>query len=123
VSAEIEEPGVAGTLRLDKWLWHARFFKSRTQAAAFCAEGRLRLNRRHIDRAHALVRVGDVLTFALGKLVRVVQVRALGARRGPPAEARLLYDDLAPPEPSSDMRLADRDSDTTDLPSEAAPST
>lgn len=123
MSAEIEEPGVAGTLRLDKWLWHARFFKSRTQAAAFCAEGRLRLNRRHIDRAHALVRVGDVLTFALGKLVRVVQVRALGARRGPPAEARLLYDDLAPPEPSPDMRLADRDSDTTDLPSEAAPST
>lgn len=119
----MEERGDAGTLRLDKWLWHARFFKSRTQAAAFCAEGRLRLNRRHIDRAHAPVRVGDVLTFALGKLVRVVQVRGLGARRGPPAEARQLYDDLAPPEPSPEGWLADRDADTTDLPSEAAPST
>lgn len=81
-------------LRLDKWLWHARFFKSRSLAAAFCAEGRLRLNRRHIDRASAPVRVGDVLTFPLGNAIRVVRVLALGQRRGPPAEARTLYQDL-----------------------------
>ena len=82
------------TLRLDKWLWHARLFKSRSQAAAFCAEGRARLNRRHIDRPSAAVRVGDVLTFPLGNAIRVVRVRALGQRRGPPAEARTLYVDL-----------------------------
>ena len=82
------------TLRLDKWLWHARFFKSRSQAAAFCAEGRLRLNRRHIDRASAPVRVGDVLTFPLGNAIRVVRVVALGKRRGPASEARTLYADL-----------------------------
>jgi ribosome-associated heat shock protein Hsp15 len=82
------------TLRLDKWLWHARFFKSRSQAASFCAEGRLRLNRRHIDRASATLRVGDVLTFPLGSAIRVVRVLALGKRRGPPAEARTLYVDL-----------------------------
>ena len=83
------------TLRLDKWLWHARFFKSRSLAAAFCAEGRLRLNRRHIGRASAPVRVGDVLTFPLGNAIRVVRVLALGKRRGPPAEARALYADLS----------------------------
>ena len=85
------------TLRLDKWLWHARFFKSRSLAAAFCVEGRLRLNRRHIDRASAAVRVGDVLTFPLGNAIRVVRVLALGKRRGPPAEARTLYVELSEP--------------------------
>jgi len=86
------------TLRLDKWLWHARFFKSRSQATAFCMEGRLRLNRRHIDRASAALRVGDVLTFPHGSAIRVVRVLALGVRRGPPAEARALYADLLAPD-------------------------
>ncbi len=89
------EQAAETTLRLDKWLWHARFFKSRSQAAAFCTEGRLRLNRRHIDRASAAVRVGDVLTFPLGNAIRVIRVLALGKRRGPPAEARTLYADLS----------------------------
>ena len=86
------------TLRLDKWLWHARFFKSRSLAAAYCAEGRLRLNRRHIDRGSAPVRIGDVLTFPLGNAIRVVRVLALGKRRGPPAEARGLYAEIAEPD-------------------------
>ena len=88
------EPSPAATLRLDKWLWHARFFKTRTRAAAFSSEGRLRLNGRHVEKASASVRVGDVLTFALGERVHVVRVAALGARRGPPAEARTLYVDM-----------------------------
>ena len=88
------------TLRLDKWLWHARFFKSRSQATAYCAEGRLRLNRRHIDRASAALRVGDVLTFPHGNAIRVVRVLALGVRRGPPPEARALYADLVAPDPA-----------------------
>jgi ribosome-associated heat shock protein Hsp15 len=94
-SAPSAEPAAEPALRLDKWLWHARFFKSRSLAAAFCAEGRLRLNRRHIDRASAAVRVGDVLTFPLGKAIRVIRVAALGKRRGPPAEACKLYVDLS----------------------------
>jgi len=106
----LDNPAVA-TLRLDKWLWHARFFKSRSQAAAFCAEGRLRLNRRHIDRASAPLRVGDVLTFPLGNAIRVVRVLAFGTRRGPFAEARTLYTDLAAPdEPRREVAF--------DLPSE-----
>ena len=90
-----DERAAEATLRLDKWLWHARFFKSRSLAAAFGAEGRLRLNRRHIGRASAPVRVGDVLTFPLGNAIRVVRVLALGTRRGPPAEARKLYVELS----------------------------
>jgi ribosome-associated heat shock protein Hsp15 len=90
--------GAGATLRLDKWLWHARFFKSRSQAASFCGGGRVRLNRRPIEKASAAVRVGDVLTFAHASGIRVVRVRALGARRGPPAEAKALYDDLVAPD-------------------------
>ncbi len=85
-------------LRIDKWLWRARFFKSRTLATAFCGSGRLRLNGDLSHKAHATVRPGDVLTFPLGPRIRVVRVIALGTRRGPAPEARSLYEDLAPPD-------------------------
>lgn len=85
-------------LRLDKWLWHARFFKSRSLAARVCAGGRVRVNRKPRDKPAAAVRVGDVLTFPQGGRIRVVAVAALGERRGPASEAALLYEDLAPPD-------------------------
>ena len=84
-------------LRLDKWLWFARFCKSRTQAASLCAAGRLRLDGTLIHKAHQPIRPGAVLTFPLGPHIRVIRVLALGVRRGPPAEARTLYEDLDPP--------------------------
>lgn len=84
-------------LRLDKWLWFARFFKSRSAAAALCEAGRVRLSGRVITKAHQPVRPGDVLTFPQGYAIRVVRVTGLGQRRGPASEARLLYEDLAPP--------------------------
>lgn len=84
-------------LRLDKWLWRARFFKSRTLASRLCVAGRVRINRRVVAKAHAVVRPGDVLTFPQSGLIRVVRVVALGTRRGPAAEARALYEDLDPP--------------------------
>ena len=86
-------------LRLDKWLWFARFFKSRSLAARHCTDGHVRVNGTRVTKAHVPVRVGDVLTFATGARIRVVKVAALGARRGPAPEARLLYDDLDPPVP------------------------
>ena len=89
-------PGEAA-LRLDKWLWFARFCKSRTQATALCAAGRLRLDGTLVHKAHQPVRPGAVLTFPLGPHIRVIRVLALGLRRGPPAEARALYEDLDPP--------------------------
>ncbi|MFZ5930415.1 MAG: RNA-binding S4 domain-containing protein [Pseudomonadota bacterium] len=83
------------SLRVDKWLWHSRFFKSRSAAARFVASGKVRVNRRPISKtAHAL-KEGDVLTFVQNDAVIVVQVRALGERRGPPAEAKSLYQDLS----------------------------
>ncbi len=84
-------------LRLDKWLWHARFFKSRELAAALCTSNRLRCNGLIVGKAHFNVTPGDVLTFPLGRHIRVIKVTALGERRGPAVEARGLFEDLAPP--------------------------
>jgi ribosome-associated heat shock protein Hsp15 len=84
------------TLRLDKFLWFARLAKTRQLAQQLAEQGRLRIGGRVIDRAHAPVRVGDVLSFALHGRVRVIRVVALPARRGPPADARLCYEDLSP---------------------------
>ncbi len=81
-------------LRLDKWLWQARFFKTRGLAAKFCETGRLRVNGEPTQKAHYQVREGDVLTFPLGSGVRVVRVLALGERRGPAPEARTLYEEV-----------------------------
>jgi ribosome-associated heat shock protein Hsp15 len=86
---------VADTLRIDKFLWFARIVKTRSLAQSLAENGRLRVSGRIVDRAHAAVRVGDVLTFAIHGKVRVLRIEALPARRGPPAEARLLYTELA----------------------------
>ncbi|MGZ8281355.1 MAG: RNA-binding S4 domain-containing protein [Allosphingosinicella sp.] len=83
-----------GSLRLDKFLWFARIVKSRSAAQSLAEDGRIRIDGRVIDRAHAPVRAGDVLSFAHRGKVRVLRVAALPARRGPPAEARSLYCEL-----------------------------
>lgn len=83
-------------LRLDKWLWHARFYKTRSLAARVCASGRVRVNGVVVGKAHHLVRSGDVLTFVWNERVLVVRIVALGSRRGPAPEARALYASLAP---------------------------
>ncbi|HEX8256685.1 MAG TPA: RNA-binding S4 domain-containing protein [Allosphingosinicella sp.] len=88
--------GVADSLRLDKFLWFARIVKTRALAQQLAEQGRLRLGGRVIDRAHAPVRVGDVLSFAVRGNVRVLRVEALPTRRGPPAEARALYSEVVP---------------------------
>ncbi len=85
-------------LRVDKWLWHARFFKSRSLAAKFAESRRLRINGTVIAKASRNVRPDDVLTFPLGLHIRVIRIQALGTRRGPAPEAHTLYEDLAPPE-------------------------
>lgn len=87
------------SLRLDKFLWFARIVKSRALAQAMAEEGRLRLNGRVVDKAHVLVRAGDVLGFARHGEVRVLKVEALPTRRGPPAEARTLYTEVGEDQP------------------------
>jgi ribosome-associated heat shock protein Hsp15 len=83
-----------GWQRLDLWLWCARLAKTRADCARLVAAGGVRLNRQPTDKAHARLRVGDVLTLATHGQVRVWRVLALAGRRGPPAEARTLYEDL-----------------------------
>lgn len=85
------------TIRLDKWLWQARFFKTRSLAARTVAGGRVRLNAERIDKPARAVGPGDVLTFPQGARVRVVRVLAPGIRRGPAAEAATLFEDISPP--------------------------
>ncbi len=83
------------------WLWRARFFKTRTLAATFIDEGRIRLTRAghesRVDKPARPLKVGDTLVFALGGRLVAVTVAALGERRGPPAEARTLYSTLDAP--------------------------
>jgi ribosome-associated heat shock protein Hsp15 len=81
-------------MRLDKWLWQARFFKTRSLAARYVETSRCRVDGRVTDKPHAAVAPGMVLTFALGPRVRVIRIRALGARRGPASEAHELYDEI-----------------------------
>lgn len=87
---------MADTLRLDKFLWFARLAKTRSFAQEVAETGHLRIGGRVVDRSHAAVRVGDVLTFPLQGKVRVIRVAALPSRRGPASEARLCYADLSP---------------------------
>ena len=86
-------------LRIDKWLWFARFFKTRTLAAETVTGGHVRVNRQHIRKASHGISVGDVLTFPQGDAIRVIEVVVLGDRRGPAPEAQALYKDLSPPQP------------------------
>ena len=86
-------------LRVDKWLWHARFFKTRTLAAAEVSAGHVRLNANKIHKPAQTVAPGDVLTFAKANDIRVIRVEAIGTRRGPAPEAQALYTDLDPPKP------------------------
>ena len=84
--------------RADVWLWRARFFKTRSMAARYVEEGRVRITRAgtegRLDKPSRILKLGDDLIFALGGRVVAVRIAAFGARRGPPAEARGLYNPL-----------------------------
>ena len=84
--------------RADVWLWRARFFKTRSLAARFVDEGRVRMTRAgaetRLDKASRALKPGDEVVFALGGRLIAVRVEAMGDRRGPAAEARTLYSPL-----------------------------
>lgn len=88
--------------RLDQWLWFARLVKTRSLAARLCMAGAISLNRSAVRKPNQMVRIGDAVTAPQGAVQRTVRVLALGARRGPASEARLLYEEIAAP-----VRLAD----------------
>jgi ribosome-associated heat shock protein Hsp15 len=87
-------PPQGGSLRIDKFLWFTRLARSRSYAQAMAEEGHIRLNGRRIDRAHAPVRPGDLITLPHGTSARVVRVSMLPARRGPAPEAQGCYEEI-----------------------------
>jgi len=90
--------------RLDKWLFFSRTVKTRSLAAKIVEGSKVRVNRVKIDKSSYPIKVGDVLTIRLERSVVVYKVTGLGVRRGPAAEARLLYEDLAPAEVVTDRQ-------------------
>ncbi|ALI54816.1 RNA-binding S4 domain-containing protein [Celeribacter marinus] len=84
------------TIRLDKWLWFARFFKTRSLATKVVTSGHVRLNSVKTSKKSTLIGQGDVLTFRQGDDIRVVEIAMLGTRRGPAPEAQTLYIDKTP---------------------------
>ena len=94
--------------RIDRWLWCARLFKTRTLAAKFVSDGRVRVTRGddtiRIDKPSAPVRPGDSLVFSRNDRLRIIEILSLASRRGPAPEARALYDDQSPPPPPKKER-------------------
>lgn len=92
--------------RIDKWLWYARFLKTRTLATKYVTTGKVRVNKTRISKPGHTVTAGDIITFTLHQQLRVVEVVAPGTRRGPAEEARSLYNDLSPKPPGADSKAA-----------------
>ena len=86
--------------RLDKWLWFARFAKTRTAAAKLVTDGYVRVNGGRVENTAKAVAVGDVLTVAVARTTALVRIEALGTRRGPAPEARTLYAELRRDDPA-----------------------
>ena len=90
-------PDAAIRLRLDKWLWQARFFKTRAEAAELIGKGRVRVNGARMPKPGHGIAVQDVLTFPQNGTIRLIRIIGLGLRRGPANEAQSLYIDLDGP--------------------------
>lgn len=89
--------------RLDQWLWFARFVKSRSLAARLCAAGAVTVNGSPVKKANHAIRRGDIVVLPQGSWQKSVRVMALGVRRGPAPEARLLYEEAAASVPLSEL--------------------
>ena len=94
-------------MRLDKWLWHARFFKTRSLSAKVIAAGHVRVNSTRVSKPAFAVSENDVLTFPQAKQIRVIRVLAMGSRRGPAPEAQALYEELTPQATKSETSVPD----------------
>jgi ribosome-associated heat shock protein Hsp15 len=82
-------------IRIDKWLWHARFYKTRALAQVAAQSGRIRRNDARVEKASLEVKPGDILTLGRGREVLVVRILGCGTRRGPASEAQTLYEPVA----------------------------
>ncbi len=98
------------TQRIDKWLFHARFIKSRTKATKLVSANKLRINDDKISKPSYLLKVGDVLTFRLNKEIKTIKILGINDTRRPFVEAQTLYDDQTPEPINSGARKFDKNS-------------
>jgi ribosome-associated heat shock protein Hsp15 len=93
------EPEARQTQQIDRWLWFARFVKTRALAQRLVTRGKVRVNKVKQTKPSQTVSPGDIVSFMVHDRVNVIQVLAIGTRRGPAPEARLLYADINSPVP------------------------
>jgi len=91
-------------MRLDKWLWAARFFKTRSLAQQAIEAGRVKLNEARVKPSHAL-KIGDLVAARVGELEWHVQAKGFSERRGPATEARKLYEETAASRAERERRM------------------
>ena len=96
-------------IRLDTWLWYARFYKSRSLSSKAILSGKVRVNSNKIIKPASKVKINDVLTINHVNTVRIIQIQSIGARRGPASEAQALYKDL-----SADVKAASKIKDVSE---------
>ncbi len=101
-----KQPDPGSRQRIDKWLFFARVFKSRSIAQEQVAGGKVLVNDQRVTQPSHLLKPGDTLVIAHQRRDSILVVRQAGARRGPYEEARLLYDDITPPAEESDKLSA-----------------
>ena len=106
--ADAPDPGAQ---RIDRWLWYARFFKTRSIAAKFISDGAIRLTRTdtlmRIKKPSFLIRPGDMIVFSRNDHLRIINIVSLAQHRGPATEAQMLYEDQSPPLPPKPTRKID----------------
>ncbi len=94
--------------RIDRWLWHARFFKTRTLASKFVSDGNVRVTRGDLttraEKPSFAIRTSDILIFTQNEFLRIIKILDCALRRGPASQARLLYEDQSPPPPPKQER-------------------
>ena len=102
-SANTAAKSASESQRIDKWLWCARFFKTRSLASKFVAASGMRLTREgvtlRVEKPSFVVRAEDELAFSIGERLKIIRIEACGVRRGPASEAQTLYTDNSPPPP------------------------
>ncbi len=89
----------AKSQRIDKWLWHARVTKTRSLAQKLISSGKVRVDREKVTSSSSKVIAGNVLTIALPREIKILEIVDFAEKRGPYSAACLLYTDLSPPKP------------------------
>jgi len=96
--------------RIDKWLWHARFFKTRSIAQKQVSTGKIRVNSEKISSPSRKVIPGNVLTITRERDIKIIEILGIADKRGPFSQAQLLYNDLSPPKPEKQKQVQTRES-------------